>query len=327
FSQGTGAEADCVIDNLTGLMWPREDSFTGLSWSDALTAANNYSRCGYTDWRLPNVNELKSLINYGEILNYTWLNGFSINVSPDAYWTSTTRVNNINDAYTVHMQDYYLLTFDKVNLFPHAIPVRGNSNGYLAKVIITGQTSSMPIVAPVGADGDIMAGEPWPITRFVEEGECIIDYLTGLMWPKNGVIGFEDFDNAGPSLQPNYGNVIINLNRLNWHDAIQAINNMNIAAVKLCGYSDWRLPNTNELSSLINYGADISVGPNYNLDWLMMNGFENMTVSFYWTSADWIGGMVRRVSLKQGTINPVLVDNLNYVLPVRSLIYNQESNE
>ncbi|WP_440683845.1 DUF1566 domain-containing protein, partial [Cysteiniphilum halobium] len=281
-----------------------------------------YSRCGYTDWRLPNVNELKSLINYGEFPNYTWLNGFGINVIRAVYWTSTTRVNDVNDAYTVHMQDYFVLTFDKLNLL-QAIPVRGNSNGYLAKVIITGQTSSVPIVAPVGADGDIMAGEPWPITRFVEEGECIIDYLTGLMWPKNGVIGFEDFDNAGPSLQPDYSNVITNLNRLNWHDAIQAIKNMNIAAVKLCGYSDWRLPNVNELSSLINYGADISVGPNYNLDWLMINGFENMTVNFYWTSADWLAGQARPVGLKRGIIDPEPVEDDHYVLPVRSLIYNQ----
>ena len=50
------------------------------------------------------------------------------------------------------------------------------------------------------------AGKQWPTTRFVVSGDCVSDKLTGLMWPKNGIIGFEATDGGGPIAQPNYAN-------------------------------------------------------------------------------------------------------------------------
>lgn len=61
-----------VTDNLTGLIWLRNANCFGTkTWSDALIAANTLSNgaCGLTDvsiageWRLPNINELESLID------------------------------------------------------------------------------------------------------------------------------------------------------------------------------------------------------------------------------------------------------------------------
>jgi hypothetical protein len=79
-----------VTDNLTGLMWIKDETKT-MSWQEALNYAKTLSTGGYTDWRLPNVNELESLLNDGEPNNAAWLNsqGFA-NVQPDFYWSSTT---------------------------------------------------------------------------------------------------------------------------------------------------------------------------------------------------------------------------------------------
>ncbi len=33
-----------------------------------------------------------------------------------------------------------------------------------------------------GQDGDIKAGVAWPNPRFLQNGNCVIDYLTGLTW-------------------------------------------------------------------------------------------------------------------------------------------------
>jgi hypothetical protein len=64
FTVGTGAESDCITDNLTGLMWPKNGNLAGkLNWDDAIDYANNLTLCGYSDWRLPNINELESLLN------------------------------------------------------------------------------------------------------------------------------------------------------------------------------------------------------------------------------------------------------------------------
>ncbi|MCK4467420.1 MAG: DUF1566 domain-containing protein, partial [Desulfobacterales bacterium] len=57
----------------------------------------------------------------------------------------------------------------------------------------------------------------------------ITDRCTGLMWSKN----------ADPAAGP-----------FNWSQALDAVSGLN--AKKYCGYQDWRLPNVNELASLID---------------------------------------------------------------------------
>ena len=67
FVGGSGAEADCITDQLTDLMWLRTPNITTtVTWQDALDAANSLSACGHSDWRLPNRNEFRSLANYGQ---------------------------------------------------------------------------------------------------------------------------------------------------------------------------------------------------------------------------------------------------------------------
>ena len=57
-----------VIDEGTGLVWQKGDSFhdlkKGLNWYDALeyvTLKNSQKFAGYDDWRLPTLNELNNL--------------------------------------------------------------------------------------------------------------------------------------------------------------------------------------------------------------------------------------------------------------------------
>ena len=102
---GTGL---CVTDNLTGLMWIRTPDSTLRTWANALAYANGLSLCGYDDWRLPNVNELESLINAEQANTATWLNnptqGFS-NVQANDYWSSTTYAYNTTNGWNVGMLD------------------------------------------------------------------------------------------------------------------------------------------------------------------------------------------------------------------------------
>lgn len=99
FTVGIGAEADCVTDNLTGLMWAKIPSAGQRTWASALTYAG-----GFSDWRLPNVNELASLINAEQANIATWLNtqGFS-DVEASIYWSSTTFAGNTYDTWIVKM--------------------------------------------------------------------------------------------------------------------------------------------------------------------------------------------------------------------------------
>jgi hypothetical protein len=119
-----------------------------------------------------------------------------------------------------------------------------------AQVPATGETN--------GAAGS-GSGIAWPTPRFIAgtgvTANCITDKLTGLMWAQNSTIGFESVASGVPIAQPDYQNTNSTLNGMSWGNSSVAVSNMNAASNKLCGYSDWRVPNKIEMASLINYGA------------------------------------------------------------------------
>jgi hypothetical protein len=135
FSTIVTANGTCVTDNLTGLMWAQNANLFGsVTWATALTdiAAMNTNPvatggylCGYTDWRLPNINELVSLVNYGQQNQASWLNthGFSNNVRTDNYWSSSVYAPTGSGS-------YWVVSFDDgstagVNTNDYVWPVRG----------------------------------------------------------------------------------------------------------------------------------------------------------------------------------------------------------
>ncbi len=53
-----------VSDQGTGLMWQQAGPAQTMDWQEALAYCENLELAGYSDWRLPNVNELQSLVDY-----------------------------------------------------------------------------------------------------------------------------------------------------------------------------------------------------------------------------------------------------------------------
>ena len=56
-----------ISDNATGLMWSQNDSEEGMDWEAALAwvqQKNEENYLGYSDWRLPDVKELQSIVDY-----------------------------------------------------------------------------------------------------------------------------------------------------------------------------------------------------------------------------------------------------------------------
>ncbi len=134
FTVGAGTVVDCVTDNLTGLMWVKAPDSTLRTWQAALDYADGLTLCGHTDWRLPNMNELESLVHaeYTKettcggacATNAAWLNtqGFS-NVKASFYWSSTTYAGNTALAWIVLMSDGNVFFGDKAVNF-YVWPVR-----------------------------------------------------------------------------------------------------------------------------------------------------------------------------------------------------------
>lgn len=57
-------EDGTITDEATGLMWMQDDSNEAFNWEDALEYAENKEFGGYSDWRLPDVKELQSIVDF-----------------------------------------------------------------------------------------------------------------------------------------------------------------------------------------------------------------------------------------------------------------------
>lgn len=57
-------QGEVVFDSSTGLSWQKSDSQEGLVWEDALAYCQQLEVAGYDDWRLPDIKELQSIVDY-----------------------------------------------------------------------------------------------------------------------------------------------------------------------------------------------------------------------------------------------------------------------
>lgn len=97
---------EIVTDNITKLQWQDDvtASTTTANWTTATTSTcQNLTLGGYSDWRLPTIEELESIVNYGTYAPAKY-SEFSYMASDD-YWSSTTDVSLSSDAWVV-MLDY-----------------------------------------------------------------------------------------------------------------------------------------------------------------------------------------------------------------------------
>jgi hypothetical protein len=124
FTVGTGAEADCVTDNLTGLMWVKSPDSTKRTWQQALDYASGLMRCGYSDWRLPNRKELRSLVDYSKYNPALPTGHPFLNVQSVSYWSAATGAGNTDYAWDVHMWYGYVGNGYKTHGDYYVWPVR-----------------------------------------------------------------------------------------------------------------------------------------------------------------------------------------------------------
>ena len=90
------------------------NAFDLKTWEQAITIANNLESGsipglgdGSTkgDWRLPNVRELQSLIDYGQHNPALPVNNHFLNVQGFFYWSSTTDSEHSDCAWFVYLYD------------------------------------------------------------------------------------------------------------------------------------------------------------------------------------------------------------------------------
>ncbi|KJU84205.1 membrane protein containing DUF1566 [Candidatus Magnetobacterium bavaricum] len=295
-----------VTDNLTGLLWSKDAVVPtvggckgGLkNWKGALdyvACLNTAKYLGHSNWRLPNVNELASLVNAGAS-SASWLNtqGFT-NVQANYYWSSTTYANasNTSVAWGVNMDSGDMIS-DVKSSYHHVWAVSGGDSVAPSSVWSTGQTASYV----AGDDGALHKGVQWPELRFKDnDNNTVTDTLTQLLWVKD----------AGT---PTVGSCKGSTNT--WQGALDYVKCLNSASY--LGYTNWRLPNKNELYSLVDHAMSSPA---------LASGhpFKNVQSGTYWSSTTLPANTSYcwGVNIEDGKVN-VSVKSINgYVWPVRSV--------
>ena len=246
-----------VRDNVTGLIWEVKEDRDGVRnyanphdadniyyWSDSLgdgtgtedfiNTLNQEEFGGHSDWRLPTLKELSSIVNSsvpnpGPTIDTDY---FPATQSSD-YWSSTISASNPSHAWSVY--------FYRGNVFNY-----GKSNRFYVRAVCGGQCGSLG--------------------NYIDNGNgTLTDTSTGLMWEIKT-------DDGGPRDKDN---------TYTWQSALSYCENLSLA-----GYNDWRLPNRNELHSIVEYSTY-----NPSIDPMFFNTVSHFPrYGSYWSSTTITGG-------------------------------------
>jgi hypothetical protein len=293
---GTGQDGDIqaglewpepTTDNLTSLQWLSDanciasryasldnDGVAGdgaVTWLHALDFVagineGTYPECGagHTDWRLPNVLEIESLVNAEASNPGSWLAEYGFtNIWSDLYWSCTSSTSDKTCAW--QMLFYYggMAFNSKVNHPSAVLPVRNgiSSQAFLpktGKVTCHDESGTVIDCAGTGQDGDIQAATTDNLTslQWLSDANCIASRYASL--DNDGVAG----DGA-----------------VTWQHALDFVAGINEGTYPECGagHTDWRLPNRKELFSIVDFE---------NLYFSLSEGdiFDNVKLGLYWTS-------------------------------------------
>jgi hypothetical protein len=272
-----------VTDALTGLVWLKDAGcLSAAVWATALTEVNQLASgsCGLTDaskagqWRMPNLNELESMVDVSASNPALTPGNPFQDVSNATYWSSTSYWGGQGgspQAWAIRMSDGRYMNDSASDVKATAVnqvwAVKGSGGGAI-KLPATG----MYVVFAAGDDASVQAGIKVPYARFVDNANgTVTDMLTGLVWLKQA-----------------------NCMQGDWASSLAAVNGL---ASGQCGLSDgsaagqWRMPNRNEMQSLqdrmMNNHSQWFPQVDYNQDGsvfqaAILSGFIGS--QYYWTS-------------------------------------------
>ena len=148
---------DTVTDTMTGLMW-QQATDGAMNWEAAISHCEALPLAGYTDWRLPNRKELRSIVDCSFYLPAIDIDYFPDTVS-SFYWSSTTWANDTSQPWDLYFDYGRDSTYYNKSYSYYMRAVRGGQNRLLGHLVI---------LSPVqGSRWDV--GSSVPITWDTEE--------------------------------------------------------------------------------------------------------------------------------------------------------------
>ena len=247
-----------ITDEVTGLTWVQAVG-EKITWEQAIAAAESMTLGGHSDWRLPSIKELYSLIDFrggfhetaDASVPYIDIDYFEFFYGDESagerpidvqIWSATEYVSTTmwgdETVFGVNFAD------GRIKGYPKYDPQTGFTTGYeLFARYVRGNTD-------------------YGHNHFVDNGDgTVTDDATGLTWQQ---------DDAGSSLS--------------WQDALAYCESLDLAAG-----DDWRLPNAKELHTIVDYSRSPETSGTAAIDPLFA---VSEIESYYWTSTTHLDGPV-----------------------------------
>ncbi len=240
-------------------MW-QKDAGSKMTSSEAENNLVSFELDGYSDWRLPTVKELYSLILFS---------GRDISVAMNE--TGYAEIPFIDT-------DYFEFEYGDTSAGERAIDAQYLSS---TKYVSTTMNGDETVFGVNFADGRIKG---YPVQMFGEENEYFVLYVRGnTSYGENNFIDnndgtITDLATGLVWLKDDSGSGMTWKNALDWAEDLDA-----------AGYSDWRLPDAKELQSIVDYTRSLdtdgtaSIDPIFNCTQINDEGGD-ANYPFYWTS-------------------------------------------
>ena len=294
-----------VTDYGTGLMWATADLGYAMDWQTAITVAEETEIGGYSDWRLPDVKELQSLVDYSgtypaidsEFFTCTELeeNEFYY------YWTSTSAYfspDEDENGYAWYV-GFGLTVDDDGNDLHGAGGVRFSPKYVESDFVGEGGDNMLNSVRLVrDVTPRLSIDEASTIAEEIHEsvgyeaavgGYPIVDTNQTAFYGNEGEIdepqpgeAFYGQDAHYEGNQPSYtdngdGTISDNVTglmwqqdpgeKLLWYEAVERMEYYN--EISYLGYSDWRIPTIKELYSINDFSGYTNIDPYLDTDYFV----------------------------------------------------------
>lgn len=111
---------DIVTDNVTKLQWQDEAGDQTMTWKSAIDRCEALILGGHSDWRLPNINELRSIIDrsknapaIADIFAHTNAEGIYLSSTSSSILNGSTGISSMSNVWVVWFDDGYIRTDSK----------------------------------------------------------------------------------------------------------------------------------------------------------------------------------------------------------------------
>jgi len=137
-----------VTDTVTGLMWQQSDDGNGRTWQEALDYCEGLEYADSADWRLPNVRELESLVDWDRCS--LTIDPVFVCHSSYCYWSGSTYAYFTDRAWYVDFNEGDVCSKNKDDYRNYVRCARGGPDKLFGDLDIKANGQDGPIVVTPG---------------------------------------------------------------------------------------------------------------------------------------------------------------------------------